>query len=107
MATGKKANELWTRTVTPADISREAAPRRPVKAAEGYDKVTVDLYARQTLWLDELALALRKHTGRKVKRVDLIRALVDHAAADIDLADAGSLHRAARELLGDEAAAVH
>jgi len=86
-------------------ISAEVAPRRVV--GEPTDKITVALLKRQTVWLDELALALRKHTGHRVRRVELIRSLVENASRTYKLTETASLNRAARELLGDEAAAVH
>jgi hypothetical protein len=85
-ATGKKAKDIFTRTTKPAGIGLEVAPRikgRPANA-EPYQKVTVYLYNRQTLWLDKLALAIREKTGQHVARAELVRALVDHAAAWIE-----------------------
>lgn len=83
MATGKKANNIFTRTTRPAGISREVPPRikgRP-KTEERYQKVTVCLFDRQTLWLDKLALVIREKTGQHVSRTELLRAFVDHAGA--------------------------
>ena len=83
MATGKKAKDIFTKTTKPADIGLEVAPRvkgRP-KNGEAYSKVTVCLYDRQTLWLDKVALMIREKTGQHVARAELVRAIVDHAAA--------------------------
>jgi len=83
MATGKKAKDIFTRTTKPADIGLEVTPRvkgRP-RNVEPYQKVTVCLYDRQTLWLDKLALAIREKTGKHVARAELVRAIVDHASA--------------------------
>ena len=95
MATGKKPKDIFAPTTkdakTPA-VGLEVAPRikgRP-RAAESYQKVTVCLYDRHVLYLDKVALAIREKTGKKhVKRAELIRALVDHAAAWIDPSKAG------------------
>jgi len=86
MATGKKAKDIFTRTTSSADIGLEVAPRimgRP-RTAEPYQKVTICLFDRQTLWLDKVALAIREKTGRSVRRAEMVRALVDHAAGMID-----------------------
>lgn len=86
MATGKKAKDIFTRTTKSADIALEVTPRfkgRP-RAAEPYQKVTVCLFDRQTIWLDKVALAIREKTGKHVRRAELVRAIVDHAAAGLD-----------------------
>jgi len=86
MATGKKAKDIFTRTRKP-DIGLEVAPRiktgRP--KVEPYQKVTVCLFDRQTLWLDKLSLAIREKTGQHVARAELVRALVDRSADTIRL----------------------
>jgi hypothetical protein len=82
MALGKKAKDIFTRTMKPAGIGLEVAPRikgRP-QNAEPYQKVTVCLFDRQTLWLDKVALAIRERTGQHVSRAELVRALVDQTA---------------------------
>ena len=86
MATGKKAKDIFTRTANVPKVGLKTKPRvtgRP-KNAEPYTKVTVCLYDRQTLWLDKVALAIREKTGQHVARAELVRALVDHAAAWIE-----------------------
>ena len=86
MATGKKATDIFARTSSPATIGLEVEPRikgRP-QAAEPYQKLTVCLFDKQTLWLDKIALAIREKTGKTVKRSELIRAIVDHAQGMID-----------------------
>lgn len=82
MATGKTSKDIFTQTKK-ADIALEVTPRitgRP-KAPETYQKVTVCLFNRQTIWLDKVCLAIREKTGQHVHRAELIRALVEHAAA--------------------------
>lgn len=86
MATGKNAKDIFTRTVNVPEVGLEVAPRvtgRPT-SEEPYSKVTVCLYDRQTIWLDEVALAIRKKTGQRVARAELIRAIVDQAAGSLD-----------------------
>ena len=56
---------------------------RPL-AAEPYKKITVCLFNRHTLFLDKIALVIQERTGQHITRAELIRALVDHAAAWID-----------------------
>ena len=102
MATGKKAKDIFTRTTKPADIGLEVAPRikgRP-KAPEAYQKVTVCLFDRHVLFLDKVALAIREKTGKHIKRAELVRAIVDHAAAWVrpDKPDA-DFDKAVRSLL--------
>ena len=75
MATGKTSKDIFKRTSKP-DIALEVAPRimgRP-KAAEAYQKVTVCLFNRQTIWLDKVRLAIREKTGQNVHRAELVRA---------------------------------
>ena len=101
MATGKKAKDIFTKTTKPADIGLEVAPRvkgRP-KNGEPYQKVTVCLFDRQTLWLDKVRLAIREKTGKNVHRAELVRALVEHAAAWINLDKPEDFDKAVRSLL--------
>ncbi|MDI9613028.1 MAG: hypothetical protein QM330_08220 [Acidobacteriota bacterium] len=104
MATGKKAKDIFTKTTKPADIGLEVAPRvkgRP-KNGEPYQKVTVCLYDRQTLWLDKLGLAIREKTGKHVARAELVRAIVDHASAWVRPdGPAEDFDKAVRSLLKD------
>jgi hypothetical protein len=82
MATGKKARDIFTKTTKTPDIGQDVPPRvkgRP-RTVEPYQKVTVCLFDRHTLWLDKLGLAIREKTGKHVARAELIRAIVDHAA---------------------------
>ena len=82
-ATGKKAKDIFAPTANVPKVGLKPKPRvtgRP-KNAEPYTKVTVCLYDRQTLWLDKVALMIREKTGQHVARAELVRAIVDHAAA--------------------------
>jgi len=104
MATGKKAKDIFTKTTKKTDIGLDVAPRikgRP-KNAEPYQKVTVCLFDRHVLFLDKVALAIREKTGKHVKRAELVRAIVDHAAAWVhpDKPDA-DFDKAVRSLLKD------
>ena len=87
MATGKKALDIFTPTTGKrADIGVEVAERiegRP-RAAEPYQKVTVTLYERQIILLDKAALVIRERTGQAVSRSELIRAVLDRAAGDLN-----------------------
>lgn len=86
MATGKKVKDIFQSTATNPGVGLAAAPQfkgRP-KAAEPYKKVTVCLFNSNILFLDKLALAVQERTGQHIPRAELIRAMVDHAAAWID-----------------------
>lgn len=86
MAIGKKAKDIFQSTVKHPEIGLETAPRvkgRPT-ATEPYEKVTVCLYKRNVLFLDRVALAVREKTGRSVRRAELVRALIERAAVDLD-----------------------
>ena len=84
MATGKKAKDIFART-KPEDIGLKSKPRgHGRQAAESYQKVTVCLFDRHVLFLDKVALAIREKTGQHVRRAELVRAIVDQAAAGID-----------------------
>ena len=99
MATGKTSKDIFTRTKK-TNIGLEVTPRimgRP-KAAEQYDKVTVCLFKRQTLWLDKVALAIREKTGQHVHRAELIRALVEQSTAALN-PEAKDFDKAVRSLL--------
>lgn len=86
MATGKKAKDIFTKTTGKRPkIGLEVAPRikgRP--KTEPYQKVTVCLFDRHTLWLDKIALLIREKTGEHIARAELVRAIVDHAATWIE-----------------------
>lgn len=102
MATGKKAKDLFSRTITkPANIGLEVTPRfkgRP-QAAEPYRKVTVCLFDRHVIHLDKVALAIRERTGRMVKRAELIRAIVDYTARTVNPEKLGAdFDRAVRDM---------
>ncbi len=106
MATGKKAQDIFTKTSKPKgklpSISVDVPPRlkgRP-SSPEAYHKVTVCLFDRQVLFLDEVALGIRKKTGRLVKRAELVRAILDQVADSVrpDKLDA-DFEKAIRSLL--------
>jgi len=99
MATGKKATDIFQKTTRP-DIGLDVAPRvkgRP-RTAEPYQKVTICLYDRQVIHLDRVALAIRERTGKCVRRAELVRALVERAAGDLD-PDKPGFDAAVRDLL--------
>lgn len=86
MATGKKVKDIFQSTTPNPGAGLEVAPQfkgRP-QAAEPYKKVTVCLFNSHTLFLDKIALAIQERTGHHIPRAELIRAMVDHAAAWID-----------------------
>lgn len=64
---------------------------RPTLHEENWSKVTVVLLDRQILFLDQLALEIRKKTGSVVKRAEIIRALVDSLeTSNLDIDQCGS-----------------
>lgn len=79
MATGKKAKDIFTKT---AGKKKAAAPALDIPKKESYQKVTVCLFDRQTIWLDKTILELREKTGRHVSRAELIRRILDAAAGN-------------------------
>lgn len=86
MATGKKVKDIFQSTTTNPGAGVVIAPQfkgRP-QAVEPYKKVTVCLFNKHTLFLDKIALAIQERTGQHIPRAELIRAMVDHAAAWID-----------------------
>jgi len=101
MATGKNVKDIFSATKKrPVTIGLKIAPRvrgRPV-AREPYNKVTVCLADRQTIMLDKIAIAIRERTGECVHRAELIRAIVDQAAAKLT-PDSPTFDKAIRELL--------
>ena len=85
MATGKKALDIFQRTtgkrpVIGLEVAERMGRGRP-GAGEPYQKVTVTLYDRQILMLDKVALAFRERTGEFTNRAELIRVIIDQAAA--------------------------
>lgn len=66
-------------------------PGRPPVHAEAWTKVTVVLFNRQIIFLDQLAANIRAHSGAAISRAQVIRALLDAVAdADLDLTVARS-----------------
>lgn len=80
MATGKKARDIFAATSKTEDLGIRPRPQR-ARQAEAYQKVTVCLFDRHVNYLDRVALAVREHTGRSLRRAELVRAIVDQAAA--------------------------
>ena len=88
MATGKKALDIFQRTtgkrpVIGLEVAERMGRGRP-GAGEPYQKVTVTLYDRQILMLDKVALAFRERTGEFTNRAELIRVIIDQAAASLN-----------------------
>ena len=86
MATGKKVKDIFQSTTARPGAALAVAPQfkgRP-QAAEPYKKVTVCLFNSNILFLDRIALAIQERTSQHIPRAELIRAMVDHAAAWID-----------------------
>jgi len=98
--TGKKAADIFQATIRP-DISLEVAPRPPLgrtPAPEPYEKLTVCTYRRHVVMLDRALVAIRERTGLAVNRAELIRALLERAAPDLD-PNAPSFDKTAKTLL--------
>lgn len=79
MTIGKRVKDI-PKSVTAKPPHIKGRPQ----ATEPYKKVTVCLFDRHTLFLDKLALEIQERTGQHIRRAELIRALVDHAAAWIN-----------------------
>lgn len=100
---GKASGDIFAPTVARPEIGLEVTPRQPKgrpAAPEAYEKVTVCLFDRHVLFLDKVALAIREKTRKHVKRAELVRSIVDHAAAWVrpDKPDA-DFDKAVRSLL--------
>jgi hypothetical protein len=54
-----------------------AGPGRPPVHNETWSKVSVVLFDRQILLLDQLASAIRPKNGKQLNRAEIIRALID------------------------------
>ena len=81
MATGKKAKDIFTKTAGKKKTGgKNAASALDIPKKESYQKVTVCLFDRQTIWLDKTILDLRERTGRRLSRAELIRHILDAAA---------------------------
>ena len=56
----------------------EIAARLPkAQLTEPWGKVTTVLYDREVIALDELCIDIRKKTGKKLNRTDLLRGILD------------------------------
>ncbi len=68
---------------TAAAANESAAPAPGRKAGKtGGEKTTFYLRPDQLDKLDELALAYRRRTGRRIDRQDIVRALIDYCTLD-------------------------
>ena len=94
MKTGQTAQDIFTPTARPKPATPSAPPAntgrpgpgRPQGHEEAWEKVTVVLLARQSVFLDRLAADIRARTGAVVKRAEIIRARADALAeSPIDL----------------------
>lgn len=89
MPIGKAAKDIFARTSESRrpQVALENAPRgergRP-PIEEPYEKSTIILYKRQVIALDKLALAITEATGRRVKKSELIRAMIEQAVDGLD-----------------------
>jgi len=57
--------------------AKPTPPSPPKKHTERYTKATVVLFDRQVAFLDETCAAVKRETGKSLKRAEIIRALVD------------------------------
>ena len=78
--TGQKLQDLFSKMEEPDKTEGERQPGRPRKHADAWSKVSVVLFDRQTLLLDQLASEIRaanQKIGKKVilRRAELIRVL--------------------------------
>ena len=86
---GKSAADLFRKTETRKPVEQPAAApkgseepktdRREAAAAneQATAKVTFLLTPSQTTFLDELCLAVKKQSGRGMRRTEVVRALID------------------------------
>ena len=93
--TGKTADNIFRST----PVTTEQAAGKPIDGKKGrppvhdeaWTKVTVVLFKRQTLYLDQLALDIRAATGSSISRTEIIRALIDALEiSQVDLTKATS-----------------
>ena len=93
--TGKTANDIFTRTTATAEQAAgkptDSKKGRPPVHEEAWTKVTVVLFKRQILYLDQLTLDIRAATGSSISRAEIIRALIDALeTSKVDLTTATS-----------------
>lgn len=70
---------------------RGRKPEAPAPRQEATAKVTVLLTPSQIDFLDELCLSIRKHSGRSLRRTEVVRALVEALRSmNIDLRNVDS-----------------
>lgn len=83
MGIGKKSKDIFT----PADQDEQRGPGRPTVHEESWTKASVVMMDRQIVFLDELAVDIRKQSGAVIRRAEIIRALVDALAeSGVDVA---------------------
>lgn len=89
---GKNIFEDATSTAPPPrGLGLAVAPSVTVESRAADNKLTVILPPDQVAFLDQLALTIRSTTGWKVRRTEIIRALVGSLMqADIDLTSSRS-----------------
>ena len=91
MAKGRlgKKDSIFKATTTQEEPAAAAVSRTNGSSVE--NKMTVILPPDQVMYLDRLCLDIRTKTGAKIKRTQVIRALIAGLqAADLDLTDAES-----------------
>jgi len=81
MAGRRKALSTPQSSIVPSDGRADPAgkrrPGRPAVHDEAWTKVTVVLFDRQILFLDQMASSIRSRSGASISRAQLIRAFVD------------------------------
>ena len=68
---------MATRTRTPHGHRPRPKRGRPRTHREAWTKVSVVMFERQVLELDQLTAAIRGNTGANLTRAEIIRALLD------------------------------
>ena len=91
-------HEQHHRPTTPAKKPAKAsaptetrAPGRPRQHSEDMGRVPLDIPVRQIVYLDTIATTIRANGGPIIKRVDILRAMIDAVEeSSLDLANANS-----------------
>lgn len=89
MTTNKKVKDFLQSAMPKPGAGPGIAPQgkgRP--AGPEYEKITVCLYPKHVLFLDKVVLAIREKAGKRVKRAELIRAVIDNMMVWVDPARA-------------------
>lgn len=75
---GKQAADIFSSTtIADADSTERRGAGRPPTHESSWTKISVVMLDRQIVFLDELAIAIRKQSGTVIRRAEIIRALVD------------------------------